>query len=83
MAVSKVGKKYTIVIPQEVREKTSIREGDRVVWTVKGGQIIIKPVSFTRLAGIVKSSTLTSGKEAAEALEKEIERDVKEAINHY
>lgn len=80
MAVSKVGKKYTIVIPHEVREKISIREGEQIVWSVRGKQIIIRPISFARLAGIVKSSSLISGKEAGEALEKEIERDVEEAL---
>jgi len=80
MVISKVGKKYTIVIPQEVRKKTSIREGDQLIWAVKGEQIIIKPVSFIRLAGIVKASSLTSSKEVAQALEKEIEMDVEEAL---
>lgn len=80
MAVSKVGKKYTLVIPQEVREKVSIREGERMVWKVDGEQLILKPVSFTRLAGIVKSGSVPSGKEVAKALEKEIEKDVEEAL---
>jgi len=79
MIISKVGKKYTLVIPQEVREKVPIREGEQIIWTIKEEQIILKPISFLRLAGTVRSSPLTSSREVAKALEKEIEKDVKEA----
>jgi len=80
MAVSKVGKKYTLVIPQEVRTKVPIREGEQVVWKVEGEKLIIKPVSFTRLTGIVKSSAISSSKEVGKAVEKEIRKDVEEAF---
>jgi AbrB family looped-hinge helix DNA binding protein len=79
MTVSKVGKKYTIVIPQEVREKVPIKEGEHVVWNVKKGEITIRPVSFRRIAGMVKSSSLTGDEEVAEALEREIKEDIEEA----
>jgi AbrB family looped-hinge helix DNA binding protein len=80
MAVSKVGKKYTLVIPQEVRTKVSIKEGEQVVWKVEGEKLIIKPVSFTRLTGIVKSSAISSSREVGKAVEKEIRKDVEEAL---
>jgi AbrB family looped-hinge helix DNA binding protein len=80
MAISKVGKKYTLVIPQEVRTKVSIKEGEQVVWKVEGEKLIIKPVSFTRLTGIVKSSAISSSREVGKALEKEIRKDAEEAF---
>jgi len=80
MAVSRVGKKYTLVIPQEVRAKVPIREGEHIVWKVEGENLIIKPVSLSRLAGIVKSSTIPAGKEIGKAVEDEIKRDVEEAF---
>lgn len=80
MTVSKVGKKYTLVIPQEVRAKVPIREGEQVVWKVEGEKLIIKPVSLTRLAGIIKSSVIPSSKEVHKAVEKEIRKDVEEVL---
>jgi len=80
MTVSKVGKKYTLVIPQEVRTKVPIREGERVVWEVEGKKLTLKPVSFVRLAGIVKSNAIPSSKEVRRALEEEIRKDVEEAL---
>lgn len=80
MATSKIGKKYTIVIPQEIRRKIPVREGETIVWEVEDEKMVIKPASFMRLAGIVKSSSLTSDREVKESLEKEIERDIKEAF---
>ncbi len=38
-----VGKKGQVTIPKEIREKFGIKEGTKVVFEVKGDEIIIKP----------------------------------------
>lgn len=80
MTTSKVGRKYTVVIPQKIREKIPIQEGETIVWSVEGEKIVVKPLSFLRLAGIVESSTLTKSKKVHETLEKELKKDVEEAF---
>ena len=80
VVVSRVGRKYTVVIPREVRAKVPVKEGEPIVWEVEGERIIIKPTSFRRLAGRVKSVRIPTEQEASEALEKELEREVTEAV---
>lgn len=43
-ATVKVREKYQITIPEEVREKISIKVGERVEVDVKEGLIVIRPV---------------------------------------
>ncbi len=43
-AIASVGKRYTIVIPKEIREKVKISEGSKVLISVRGGKIIIEPL---------------------------------------
>jgi len=38
----RVGKRFTITIPKEVREKLNIKEGDELELTVIGNNIVIK-----------------------------------------
>ncbi len=78
--VSKVGKRHTVVIPEEIRRKVPLREGESVVWNVEGDRIILKPTSFKRLAGIVTKSQAVETKWLEKALEKEIFEDVAEAM---
>jgi len=80
MVVSRVGRKYTVVIPREVRAKIPVKEGEPIVWEVEGERIVIKPTSLRRLAGIVKSVRIPAEQEASEALEKELEREATEAV---
>ncbi|MFQ6074700.1 MAG: AbrB/MazE/SpoVT family DNA-binding domain-containing protein [Candidatus Bathyarchaeia archaeon] len=80
MVVSRVGKRFTVVIPQEVRAKVPVKEGEPIVWEVEGERIIIKPTSFKRIAGIVKSGRIPTRGEVSQALEKELERDLAEAV---
>ncbi len=42
--VTRVGKRYTIVIPKEIRSKVKLKEGDHVIMYVVGQNIIIEPL---------------------------------------
>ena len=39
----RVGKKYTIVLPKDIRTKLNIRVGDLLSVKVEGGKIILEP----------------------------------------
>jgi len=41
--IIRVGKKFTIVLPKEIRTKLNIREGDLLSVKVEGGRIILEP----------------------------------------
>ena len=43
-AISKIGKRYTIVIPKEIRNKINLKEGSLVIVKAVGGKIIIEPL---------------------------------------
>ncbi|MBO8180206.1 MAG: AbrB/MazE/SpoVT family DNA-binding domain-containing protein [Archaeoglobus sp.] len=38
-----VGKKGQVTIPKEIREKFGLKEGEKVVFEVRGDEIIIRP----------------------------------------
>mgnify|MGYP002331839052 CR=1 FL=1 len=38
-----VGKKGLVTIPKEIREKFGLKEGEKVVFEIRGDEIIIKP----------------------------------------
>jgi len=42
---TKVGKRYTVVLPKSVRKKVRLEEGQRVWITASDGRIIIEPLS--------------------------------------
>ena len=42
---SKVTQKYQATIPQAIREKLDIKQGDRIVFEIDAGQVILKKVS--------------------------------------
>ncbi len=43
-AIVKVGKRYTLVIPKNLRDKLGIREGSRVLMRISGNKLIIEPL---------------------------------------
>ncbi len=54
-----VGKKGQVTIPKEIREKFSLKEGEKVVFEIKGNEIVMRPEKSGRdyveeLASIVK-----------------------------
>lgn len=55
MTYGRVSPKYQIVIPKEVREKTAIRPGQRLMIYTKDNLIILVPeVAVSQLKGICK-----------------------------
>ncbi len=41
---SKIGPKGQAVIPKEIREMMGIRPGSEVVFEVRGGEVVVKPL---------------------------------------
>ena len=54
-----VGKKGQVTIPKEIREKFGLKEGERVVFEIRGGEIVMRPEKsgedyVEELASVVK-----------------------------
>ena len=45
MAVSKVTRNYQVTVPREIREQAGIREGDTLLFTVEGEEVILRRVN--------------------------------------
>ena len=45
MAVSKVTRNYQVTVPREIRELAGIKEGDTLLFTVEGEDVILKKVN--------------------------------------
>jgi len=68
----KVSKKYQVVIPKEARRELEIEEGDKLVVSVKNGQVLMKPTPkrYTNyMLGLHRKAW--RGVEAAKYVEKE------------
>jgi len=69
----RVGRKYAIYLPKGVVERLGISEGDEAILTVRGEEIVIKPVK--RLLRSVKawsSVSFEEVEEVGESLSREI-----------
>ncbi len=42
--IIKVGKRYTIVIPREIRKRIKIKEGTRLLVRIVDGKIVLEPL---------------------------------------
>ncbi|MCD6290971.1 MAG: AbrB/MazE/SpoVT family DNA-binding domain-containing protein [Anaerolineae bacterium] len=49
MTISKVGRRGQITLPKEVRHWLNLREGDRVAFIRRGGEVILQPLTRTLL----------------------------------
>ncbi|HDN80695.1 MAG TPA: AbrB/MazE/SpoVT family DNA-binding domain-containing protein [Chloroflexi bacterium] len=47
MIIAKVGRRGQITIPREVRRWLNIREGDRVTFIRRNGEVILQPLTKT------------------------------------
>ena len=49
---TKIGKKFQVVIPQAIRQKKNLKEGDAIIWDINEatGQItiMVKPQNFAQ-----------------------------------
>lgn len=64
-AISTISSKGQITLPQEVRQRLGVGEGDKVEFTFDGQQTVVKPVRseenpFTKWIGIAKDDHRTS-----------------------
>ncbi|MBS7638589.1 AbrB/MazE/SpoVT family DNA-binding domain-containing protein [Candidatus Bathyarchaeota archaeon] len=41
---ARIGRRWTLVIPKEIRERAGLREGQGVLLRVEGGRIVIQPL---------------------------------------
>ncbi|EDP74821.1 AbrB/MazE/SpoVT family DNA-binding domain-containing protein [Hydrogenivirga sp. 128-5-R1-1] len=74
--VAKVGKRYQIVIPKEIRKALGIKEGDWVLFEIEGDEIRVRKLrNFLELEGSLKGKSL-SPEEIREEAAEEIARDV-------
>lgn len=47
MTIAKVGRRGQIVIPKKIRERLGIKEGHRIAFVLKNGQVGIEPLTTT------------------------------------
>lgn len=79
--IVRVGKRYTIVIPKEIRSRVKLREGDQVLVYVVGKSIIIEPLPNDPFKTLEK--TLPKQYIEREAEEKAFKWLIKHARNRY
>lgn len=49
MIMSKLGRRGQVTLPKEIRRMFDIREGDRVAFLPRGGQVVLQPPKRTLL----------------------------------
>ena len=49
-----VGKRYTIVVPKSIRKRLQIDEGQRVIITVMGNQMVVEPLPKDPYASLAR-----------------------------
>jgi len=57
---SKIGKRFSVIIPKEIREKLGLKEGDVIYIKKKEGDIVISPEKispFKKLANLLGNIT--------------------------
>ncbi|WKT58877.1 AbrB/MazE/SpoVT family DNA-binding domain-containing protein [Candidatus Nitrosotenuis chungbukensis] len=54
MSVGSVTTKGQITIPKEIREKLNLKEGDRVIFVIEGGQATIRKASSEKFSEILR-----------------------------
>jgi AbrB family looped-hinge helix DNA binding protein len=52
--ITKVGKRYAVVVPKPVRKRVALEEGQRVSVRAEGGRIIIEPLPKDPFADLAK-----------------------------
>ncbi|WP_052347447.1 AbrB/MazE/SpoVT family DNA-binding domain-containing protein [Candidatus Nitrosotenuis chungbukensis] len=54
ISVGSVTTKGQITIPKEIREKLNLKEGDRVIFVIEGGQATIRKASSEKFSEILR-----------------------------
>jgi len=42
--VIRVGRKYALYLPKEIVEKLGLREGDRLLLSIRGNELVLRPL---------------------------------------
>ena len=42
--VARVGRKYALYLPREVVERLGLREGDRLLLSIRGDELVLRPL---------------------------------------
>jgi AbrB family looped-hinge helix DNA binding protein len=68
---SVIGRRYTLVIPKAVREKLTLKQGQRVLIRVEGKKIVIEPLPWDpyKVLEDIVGEPYEEGKEEAKAEE--------------
>lgn len=90
MDIAKLTSKGQVTIPKDVRLKLGIREGDKILFVEKGGEIYIRNASMAALrttqnefAGVAEKAGLYSEEDVVAMLKKfRKERSEKQHENH-
>ena len=70
MVAAKVSRRGQIVIPRVIRERLSLREGDRVAFVDKGGVVTIRPLTATLRD--LRGSVAVDGPQDFDAIRREV-----------
>ena len=53
VGIASITTKGQITIPEEIREKLGLREGDRAIFVIEGERVVIRKVSGEKLSDIL------------------------------
>jgi AbrB family looped-hinge helix DNA binding protein len=54
MEKTEVQRRFTTTIPKKVRERLGLKEGMDLFWDVEEGRIVVYPLSYASLEGVLK-----------------------------
>ncbi len=47
MITAKIGRRGQLILPKEIRKLLAVEEGQRVAFVIKGGQVVLQPLTKT------------------------------------
>jgi AbrB family looped-hinge helix DNA binding protein len=81
MTMSRVGQKGQVVLPKELRDVIGIGPGDRVVFDIQNGKVVLTPVparTTSDLLGILRMPKPVNAKEARQDYQNHLVDKLKE-----
>jgi len=74
--VVRVGRKYALYLPKEVIKKLGLREGDRLLLSIRGNELVLRPLPrLFRERGYWAETTVEEFEEESEELTRMSEED--------
>jgi AbrB family looped-hinge helix DNA binding protein len=67
---TEIQRRFTTTIPKRIRERLGLKEGMELAWDVEDGRIVLYPLSYRTLDGILKGKVdyTRKAKEEAESV---------------